>query len=222
MTNTASRQPPFADTCRTGRKFITPCCTASVTEFSVDGQFWLASHVAGHGWRGSWRGSIDDINDTGTRIEADGSERRVVWTPERASQIVPSIPASPSEALAAAIEHVRQHISANTEHHDALAEDSYADRNDARDRGRRLRHVLHRLETTKNGTVDLGMTIEDWGHDDEAATDAATSGLDPVDDVDRDIAAHQAVMRRLSGVVDQLRTAGFTVITEADVVARYE
>ena len=73
--------PPFPDTARTGRAFISPCCTASVTEFLVDGQLWLAGSVAGHGWSQPWQGSVDDINDTGTMVEADGTERRIYWRP---------------------------------------------------------------------------------------------------------------------------------------------
>ncbi len=75
--------PPFTDAQRTGRSFITPCCTAGTFEFRLDDVLWLASHVAGHGWSAPWRGSIDDINDTGTKVDADGAEHRVSWDPER-------------------------------------------------------------------------------------------------------------------------------------------
>ena len=68
---------------RTGRAFISPCCTAFVREFLVDGQLWLAGSVIGHGWSAPCRGSIDDINDTGTVVEADGTERPVRWSPSR-------------------------------------------------------------------------------------------------------------------------------------------
>ncbi len=73
--------PPFPDANRTGRAFISPCCTASVTEYMVDGKLWLAHSVAGHGWGTPWQGSVDDINDTGTKVDADGTERRVYWRP---------------------------------------------------------------------------------------------------------------------------------------------
>ena len=73
--------PPFPDACRTGRAFISPCCTASVTEFLSGGQLCLASRVAGHGWSAPWPGCIEDINDTGTLVDADGSERPVFWRP---------------------------------------------------------------------------------------------------------------------------------------------
>ena len=72
---------PFPDSARTGRAFISPCCTASLTEFLVDGELWLAGSVAGHGWGKPWRGSVDDINDTGTLVERDGTERPVRWRP---------------------------------------------------------------------------------------------------------------------------------------------
>lgn len=78
-----SSNPPFPDTCRTGRAFITPCCTASTREFLVDGVLYLASRVAGHGWSPAWRGRIEDVNDTGTLVEADGTERRVYWRADR-------------------------------------------------------------------------------------------------------------------------------------------
>ena len=78
-----SPNPPFPDACRTGRAFITPCCTASTREFLVDGVLYLASRVAGHGWWPARRGRIEDINDTGTLVEADGTERRVYWRADR-------------------------------------------------------------------------------------------------------------------------------------------
>lgn len=78
-----TKEPPFSDACRTGRAFISPCCTASVREFLVEGVLYLASSVAGHGWSAPWPGSIDAINDTGTIVAADGTERRIRWTPGR-------------------------------------------------------------------------------------------------------------------------------------------
>jgi hypothetical protein len=78
-----SPKGPFPDHARTGRAFISQCCTASVTEFLVDGALWLAGSVAGHGWGRPWQGSIDDINDTGTLVEVDRSERRVCWRRDR-------------------------------------------------------------------------------------------------------------------------------------------
>jgi hypothetical protein len=65
----------------TGRKFITPCCTASTIEYvDESGHTWLRSQVVGHGWTSDYfRGAVDEINDGGTVVEADGSERRVYW-----------------------------------------------------------------------------------------------------------------------------------------------
>ena len=81
MTRTV--EPPFPDTARTGRSFISPCCTASIAEFVVDGTLWLAGRVAGHGWSEPWQGNIDGINDTGTVVDPDGTEREVEWTSSR-------------------------------------------------------------------------------------------------------------------------------------------
>ena len=78
-----SPNPPFPDACRTGRSFITPCCTASSTEFLVDEVLHLAFSVVGHGWWPARPGRVEDINDTGTLVEADGSCRRVVWRADR-------------------------------------------------------------------------------------------------------------------------------------------
>ncbi len=78
-----TRDPPFPDTCRTGRMYITPCCTASNHEFLVNGTLYLASSVAGHGWSPAWPGRIEDINDDGTMVGADGSERRIRWRADR-------------------------------------------------------------------------------------------------------------------------------------------
>ncbi len=74
-----TRNPPFSDACRTGRLFITICCAASTHEFSVDGALCLAFHVEGHGWFGPRPGRIEDINDDGTLVDADGTERPVRW-----------------------------------------------------------------------------------------------------------------------------------------------
>ena len=76
-------EPPFPDACRTGRKFISPCCTAGVLEFRADNVLHLASHVAGHGWSAAWPGRIEDINDDGVIVEADGAERRIRWQGDR-------------------------------------------------------------------------------------------------------------------------------------------
>ena len=46
---TFTKDTPFPDAQRTGRAFITPCCTASADEFLVEGVLWLAFHVTGHG-----------------------------------------------------------------------------------------------------------------------------------------------------------------------------
>lgn len=75
--------PPFPGACRIGRAFIAPCCTSSTREFLVDGVLYLACRVAGHGWFPPRRGRIEDINDTGTLVDADGTERRVWWQPDR-------------------------------------------------------------------------------------------------------------------------------------------
>ena len=80
---TRTPNAPFPDATRTGRAFISPCCTASVTEFRFDGVLWLAGNVAGHGWNEPWQGNIDDINDTGTKVAANGTERRVFWVAGR-------------------------------------------------------------------------------------------------------------------------------------------
>ncbi len=77
-----SKYAPFPDNTRTGRAFISPCCTASITEFSINGTLWLAISVAGHGWTKPWIGSIDDINDTDTIVDADRTERRIFWRPD--------------------------------------------------------------------------------------------------------------------------------------------
>jgi len=74
-----TRDPPFPDACRTGRAFITPCCTAKQTEFLAQDVLYLALHVAGHGWFPARPGSIDSINDDGTIVGKGGSERRIRW-----------------------------------------------------------------------------------------------------------------------------------------------
>ena len=90
---------PFPDACRKrvalrlegrnaagrfeGRKFIAPCCTASLHEFLADGILHLASSVAGHRWSAAWPSRIEDVNDDGWIIEADGSERRIRWQGDR-------------------------------------------------------------------------------------------------------------------------------------------
>ena len=77
-----SPNPPFPDACRTGRAFITPY-NASSTEFLVDGVLYIASAVVGRGWWPARPGRVEDINHTGTLVEADGTERRIVWRADR-------------------------------------------------------------------------------------------------------------------------------------------
>jgi hypothetical protein len=84
-----TRDPPFPDACRIGRAFIPPCCTAITREFLVDGMLYLAFHVTGHGWFPPRHGRIEDINDTGTLVDADGTERRIRWRSDREPQFVP-------------------------------------------------------------------------------------------------------------------------------------
>ncbi len=74
-------EPPIPGAARTDRAFITPCCTASVTEFLVDGRLWFAGSIAGHGRTNPWPGSIDDINDTGTLVDVNGTEQPIHWRP---------------------------------------------------------------------------------------------------------------------------------------------
>ena len=78
-----TEDPPFPDACRTGRAFISLCCTAGTYEFCVDGTRYLSTSVAGHGWFAARPGRIEDINDTGTLVEAPGNERRVYWRTDR-------------------------------------------------------------------------------------------------------------------------------------------
>ena len=78
-----TRDPPYPDACRTGRAFITPCYTSATREFIVDGVLYLASHVTGHGWFPPRHGCIEDINDTGTLVDTDGTERHIQWQPDR-------------------------------------------------------------------------------------------------------------------------------------------
>lgn len=78
-----TKDAPFPDAERTGRCFITPCCTSAIYEFIVDGEFCLSNSVVGHGWSQPWPGRVEDINDTGHLIEADGTERAVYWRADR-------------------------------------------------------------------------------------------------------------------------------------------
>jgi len=55
---------------------IIPCCTASTRGSLVHGTIWLTSTIAGHGWSDPWLGWIEDVNDTGTIVGADGCDRR--------------------------------------------------------------------------------------------------------------------------------------------------
>ena len=78
----------------TGRRYITPCCTASTVEFVDDeGKKFLRCQVAGHGWTSDfWAGVVEDINDTGTIVEADGTERKIFWRPEPVPEGVTVVP----------------------------------------------------------------------------------------------------------------------------------
>lgn len=68
----------------TGWKYISPCCTASVEEFLLpDGSIWCIGSVAGHGFSKPWGGTIADINEYGTIVRPDGTERRCVYDPSK-------------------------------------------------------------------------------------------------------------------------------------------
>jgi hypothetical protein len=60
----------------TGRMFIPPCCTAATVEFvNSDEVTYLRCRVAGHGWTSEpWEDSLDNVNDTGTFVDYDGTE----------------------------------------------------------------------------------------------------------------------------------------------------
>lgn len=78
-----SRRSPSWTGPRPTRSSRTPCRTAGTHEFLVDGEHHLAPRVAGHGWLPSDPGRIEYIDDTGTVVEADGTECRVSQRPER-------------------------------------------------------------------------------------------------------------------------------------------
>lgn len=78
-----SNEKPFEQHQATGRKFITPCCTVSTHEYLVDATYYLVSHVAEYGWSKPWCGSLDDINETGTLVDAGGHERAVYYDASR-------------------------------------------------------------------------------------------------------------------------------------------
>ena len=66
------------------RRYISPCCTASVDEFRMpDGTLRLIGHVIGHGYSAPWHGWLEEINDAGTIINEDGSETRCYYNPAR-------------------------------------------------------------------------------------------------------------------------------------------
>ncbi len=93
-----TRDPPYPDTCRTGRLFFTPCCTASTHEFMVDGVLHLAFHVAGHKWFHPRPGRVEDINNDGILVEVDGTVRCVRWRVDRGGASTPDTLASDSAA----------------------------------------------------------------------------------------------------------------------------
>ena len=56
----------------------------------MDGALCLAFHVEGHGWFEPRPGRVEDINDDGTLVDADGTERRVRWRADRDSTATPA------------------------------------------------------------------------------------------------------------------------------------
>ena len=79
MSDERTKEAPFLEEARTGWSFTSPCCTAGVTEFLVNGLYYLAGSVAGHGWSQPWIGRVTDINDDGTITRPDGTEYRICW-----------------------------------------------------------------------------------------------------------------------------------------------
>ena len=78
---------PFPDECRTGWKYITPCCTAMTVEFEVAGVHWLVGRAVGHGWGKPHVGRIEWINDDGTMVAPDGTETRVRWSQAKEDRV---------------------------------------------------------------------------------------------------------------------------------------
>lgn len=59
----------------------------------MDGVLYLAFHATGYGWFFPSHGRIEDVNNTGTLVEADGTERRIQWQADRE----PHFPPEPEE-----------------------------------------------------------------------------------------------------------------------------
>lgn len=78
-----TKECPFPESAKTGWEFISPCCTAGTDEYLIDGEYWLCSSVAGHGYSKPWKGRVADINDDGTICEPGKPERRIRWRADR-------------------------------------------------------------------------------------------------------------------------------------------
>ena len=121
-------------------------------------------------------------------------------------------------ALDAAIAQVRQQRTAERRRLDQTSEDSYATRLETRERIDVLDRLLHRLRTAQDGRVDLGIGIEDWGYDPEAAASDAACGLDHVSAADQQANLYQQVISGIADAIAHLEAAGFRVSTTVTIV----
>ncbi len=79
---------PIDESLKTGRAYVSPCCTSSITEFLLaDGRTVLCGSISGHGWGEVRDGTIDDIYDAGTFVEADGTETYRPFNPGKMARI---------------------------------------------------------------------------------------------------------------------------------------
>ena len=101
------------------------------------------------------------------------------------------------------------------------SEDSYATRNELRDKIGQMNQFMHWVEGPKENVdvVDLTREIVDYGYDPEAAACDRMCGLEHLSDFDRAKGVYESAIFEIQPLIDQLQGAGVSVRTGVVSVA---
>jgi len=115
---------------------------------------------------------------------------------------------------------VRRRLAAAQSHYDAIDEDSYASRMEARASISFLANFSRQLARAEPGkAIDLSQTVTDYGYDQEAAASCRDCGLDYVPEAESLRNDHEAHLGSAADLIGKLRQAGLEVDTSFHTIA---
>jgi hypothetical protein len=95
---------------------------------------------------------------------------------------------------------------------DETSEDSYATRNELRDKISQFSQFQEQvIRTTPGKPVDLTAEITDYGYDAEAAASDRMCGLDYVSDYEREKEVYESSMEQIERLIEELKRTGLVV-----------